>query len=330
MYQYCFDYFLYCDKQLIMKKLIILSLTILLFSCGEDDSIDETPIITLIGEAIVTVNLYSTYTDAGATAQDNEDGNLTSSIVKTGLVNTSVEGEYIITYSVSDSKGNTAVTTRQVIVEDDGNPVYLAENGVTIKAKDWALIGDFGIVNGIEYTIVDIQTLNDMIRFGDDITRVCTSRISDMKSLFAPTNPTIGYPDNSNQDISSWDVSNVTDMSLMFYGAYDFNQDIGSWDVSSVTSMSDMFVGAESFNQDIGDWDVSNVTTMYKMFGYAESFNQDIGSWDVSSVTDMKGMFYDAISFNQDLSSWDVNNVTNYDSFSIGASNWTLPQPNFN
>ena len=128
----------------------------------DDDSIDETPIITLIGEAIVTVEIYSTYTDAGATAQDTEDGNLTSSITTTGLVNTSMEGNYVITYTVSDSSGNTATTSRQVIVEDV-NPVYLAANGVTIKAKDWALIGDSGVVNGIGYTIVDNETLRDMI-----------------------------------------------------------------------------------------------------------------------------------------------------------------------
>ena len=46
-----------------MKKLLLLSLTILLFSCGDnEDSIDETPTITLIGEATVTVEIYSTYT----------------------------------------------------------------------------------------------------------------------------------------------------------------------------------------------------------------------------------------------------------------------------
>ena len=105
-----------------MKKLIYLFLTVLIVACSSDDSggNDSTPpIITLNGEAIATVNLNSTYTDAGATATDNVDGDLTSSIVTTGVVNTSIEGNYIITYTVSDTSGNTATATRQVIVEGD-------------------------------------------------------------------------------------------------------------------------------------------------------------------------------------------------------------------
>ena len=306
-----------------MKKVLLLSLTILLFSCsGEDDLIDETPIITLIGEAIVTVNIYSTYTDAGATAQDNEDGNLTSSIITTGGVNESVEGEYVITYTVSDSSGNTATTSRQVIVEDDGNPVYLAENGVTIKAKDWALIGDSGVVNGIGYTIVDLQTINDMISNADDITRVCTSRIIDMRYLFSEAN-------SFNQDISSWDVSSVTNMSYMFFGANSFNQDISSWDVSSVNDMSNMFYNAFSFNQSLNGWDTSSVTDMRYMFRKVTAFNQNIGSWDVSNVTDMSYMFQKTYLFNQDLSSWDVNGVTSCSGFSQDASLTDTNTPNF-
>ena len=45
-----------------------------------------------------------------------------------------------------------------------------------------------------------------------------------------------------NKDISKWDVSNVKDMSDMFWVS-NFNGDISSWDVSNVKDMSDMFDG---------------------------------------------------------------------------------------
>ena len=110
-----------------------------------------------------------------------------------------------------------------------------------------------------------------------------------------------------NQDIGSWDTSNVTSMSAMFYRSVMFNQDIGNWDTSSVTDMYYMFNSNTAFNQDIGSWNTSNVTYMGSMFQNATSFNQDIGSWDTSSVLTMASMFDGASSFNQDLSSWDFN-----------------------
>jgi uncharacterized protein (TIGR02145 family) len=121
-------------------------------------------------------------------------------------------------------------------------------------------------------------------------------------------------------DLSSWDVSSVTNMAAMFWDASLSNVDISSWDVSSVTDMRYMFQYASSFNGDISSWDVSSVTTMNAMFYDASSFNGDISSWDVSSVTDMGKMFYNATSFNSDISSWDVSGVTSMNQMFDGAS----------
>ena len=192
-------------------------------------------------------------------------------------------------------------------VED--SPFYLAENGITIKAKGSVLVGTQAMLNGITYTLVNDSLIREISGQGwndnsfiNDSCQIVTSLVTDMFRLF--------YPASSfNQDIGSWDVSNVTDMSAIFVGASSFNQDIGNWDVSNVTNMVSMFSRASSFNQDIGSWNVSSVADMNSMFKNASAFNQDIGSWNVSSVTNMNRMFDEASSFNQDIGSWDVSNV---------------------
>ena len=93
--------------------------------------------------------------------------------------------------------------------------------------------------------------------------------------------------------------------------------------------MSAMFKNASTFDQDLSSWNVSKVIDMIGMFNGTEAFNQDIGTWDVSNVTNMFGMFYLASAFNQDLSSWNVSNVTECEEFSLDATAWTLPKPNF-
>jgi surface protein len=73
-------------------------------------------------------------------------------------------------------------------------------------------------------------------------------------------------------------------MSILFSDNSSFNQDIGSWDVSNVTKIKFMFNNASSFNQDIGSWDVSNSLDMTAMFQFANSFNQDLTQWCVTSI----------------------------------------------
>lgn len=71
----------------------------------------------------------------------------------------------------------------------------------------------------------------------------------------------------------------------MFNGCLSFNQNLDTWDVSNVTDMTHMFRGCESFNQDLSGWDVSVITDMSGMFDTAQAFNQNLSGWNVSAVT---------------------------------------------
>lgn len=96
-----------------------------------------TPVITLIGDSQVNVEVGSTYTDAGATATDNYDGDLSSQIVVVNNVNVNTVGSYTVTYSVSDSSNNAATAvTRTVNVVDQTAPTItiLGDNPATIEA----------------------------------------------------------------------------------------------------------------------------------------------------------------------------------------------------
>ena len=79
-----------------------------------------------------------------------------------------------------------------------------------------------------------------------------------------------------NQDISCWDVSNVTCMRVMFVKSACFNQDLMTWNVSNVANMTEMFWGAVLFNQDISTWNLEMVRSRTHMFFDTESFNQDL------------------------------------------------------
>ncbi|MDA9215810.1 DUF5011 domain-containing protein [Flavobacteriaceae bacterium] len=82
-----------------------------------EDSI--APVITLLGDATVSIEVGDTYIDAGATAKDNYDGDITSNIVTVSNVDTAIVGSYTVTYDVSDANENAAATvTRLVTVED--------------------------------------------------------------------------------------------------------------------------------------------------------------------------------------------------------------------
>ncbi|MGL4773910.1 MAG: glycosyl hydrolase family 18 protein [Clostridium sp.] len=106
---------------------------------------------TLSGVEDKTINLGDEFNAlAGVTANDKEDGDLTSNIEVTGNVDTSKAGKYTLTYKVTDSEGKTTTKTRTItvkdssIVEDTYDPTKIYYGGEIViykgeeyKAKWW-------------------------------------------------------------------------------------------------------------------------------------------------------------------------------------------------
>ena len=99
--------------------------------------VDQTaPAITILGDNPVTIEAGSTYTDAGATATDNYNNDVTSSITVSSTVDSNTIGSYTVTYTVSDASGNQATAVRTVIVQDSTPPTIalIGSNPVTVEA----------------------------------------------------------------------------------------------------------------------------------------------------------------------------------------------------
>jgi len=98
-----------------MKAKILLPIVLLVFfamvsSCKKDKKDTTPPVITIIGTNPINSHCVGTaYIDAGATAYDETDGDITSKIIVTSNVDTLVAGSYQVKYNVSDKAGNAAI-----------------------------------------------------------------------------------------------------------------------------------------------------------------------------------------------------------------------------
>ena len=97
----------------------------------------EAPVLTLSGEMQVTIGQGSTYVDAGASATDNVDGDLTAEIVVSGEVDAANTGTYTLSYDVSDTAGNAAESvSRSVLVEKPTGGTVVAKPVITSQESE--------------------------------------------------------------------------------------------------------------------------------------------------------------------------------------------------
>jgi len=133
---------------------------------GVGNNVDEDvlPVITLNGAATVNHEQGTSYTDAGATATDTVEGTLTVTV--SGVVDSTIAGSYILTYTASDSAGNSAVAvSRTVIVSDTTAPVISLTGSSSVAHEQGTPYTDPGVtssdtVDDLGMTVVTTGTVD--------------------------------------------------------------------------------------------------------------------------------------------------------------------------
>lgn len=168
-----------------MRIAEICLLLILLSACGGGESpnkapnepapvIDSSPpVITLLGQTQIFHEQGIEYSDLGARALDQVDGNVNVSI--TGFVDINTEGTYQLKFEAQDNAGNIATSTREVEVIAPGidafvnnktiqqslPPSYINALETLIKAHDEVIAGDYSSARGRVNTIFAAQPFSD-------------------------------------------------------------------------------------------------------------------------------------------------------------------------
>ena len=208
--------------------------------------------------------------------------------------------------------------------EDKELPFYVAENGVTIKARDWVPVGKKadlkGIVAGfngknggpdfisfnhsVYYTAVDLAWLKNVLNTFSDLSTLVTTKV---------------------------EITNEDSAAGLFLRTE--IKGMENWDISNWTSMYGLFDSDKPIKSDLSYWDVSNVED-FRLAMQLETINPNINNWDVSKATNMSG-FFSTNSENKyiegmDLSGWNVTKVTNCGGFFGSITNWPeSKKPNF-
>lgn len=136
-------------------------------------------------------------------------------------------------------------------------------------------------------------------------------------------------------DLSSFDTSEVMDMSSMFYFNYALEKlDVSHFDTSHVKSMYAMFDSLTSLKElDVTNFDTSNVETMQYMFFNLNKLKKlDVSHFNTGNVQSMEGMFAHLRSLEAlDLSHFNTSNVASMrDMFANMGSLKSLNLSNFN
>ena len=284
------------------------------------------PVITLIGASSISLTVGDIYTEQGATATDNIDGDITANIIIGGdVVDTNSTGTYVVTYNVSDTAGNAAVeVTRTITVSEVSTGCsggvssfpYLESFENTLGAWtqsnaddiDWTVdangtpssnTGPSSAFSGSYYVYVEASSPNYPSRRA-----ILNSPCFDLSGLseanFGFTYHMYGATDMGTIDLEISDDDGATWTSIWSQSGNQGNQwlsvniNLDSYVGGSVQLRFNRFVGS-TWQADIAIDSVSLTEGAanngclggISSFPYSESFENTLGAWSQSSADDI-------------------------------------------
>ncbi|MBW8185218.1 alkaline phosphatase [Shewanella nanhaiensis] len=167
------------------KRLIILGTWAILTACGGGDTDITAPVITLNGDTNIVLFRGENYSELGASAYDERDGNV--DVIISGSVNVNIVGSYKITYTAADNAGNSSNTTRtiEVVLPPDTTAPVITLNGHT----------NIILILGESYTELGASAIDDRDGFVDVVISgtVDTNKVGNYTITYSAT-------DNSNNN----------------------------------------------------------------------------------------------------------------------------------
>ena len=322
-------------------------------------SLDLPPTITLTGSSTITLLVGDTYIEDGCVATDVVDGDLTSSIITTGRVDTSTEGTYTLVYSVTDSASNIVSTTRTVIVDPvctsasieliSGSNNQTITLGDSIGSINYQLTTDCpanangnalnssaqGLPNGVIYsfsgqnntiiisgTPTTVGTFNYSLNYYNEQTIESSTVSASVSGQIVVQESTTSTSTTNTSTASIYFENNICKCPQATVGDTEVINGV------TYTAVDNSTIAGQIANGNV-NLCTTKVTNMSELFRDNSSFNTDISFWDTTAVTNMRFMFFGASIFNQNIGSWDTSNVTNMEEmfnaakqFNQDISNW--------
>ena len=316
------------------------------------------PVITLLGDEVMTIGQYYDFVDSGVTAHDNIDGDITDKVVTIGTINTNIIGSQSIKYIISDQAGNTASVSRVVNVVE---VIYVLPQRTGQTSEMHNFWNDMRVLNPRE--IIFQQGEGPSLELREEFERsyqqflingtITEEEYEELWTEFfgtrfrrvrAPlstghveTFVVIGEDDIPRQYIQSKSgkvYSPINSGSL--FSANLLLEKISNLNVMNTeltTNMNSMFHNTRALESlNVSNFDTSNVTTMNAMFSETRSLSAlDLSNFDTSRVTNMERMFFFSRTLLElDLSNFDTSGVTNMEGmFSSTESLINLDISNF-